>query len=74
LLAFVSEAAGHCNFRPGGAIARAGEIAVFDFLARDYVETQLGGRCRVAGCEPVIENERRIPAGAQEVFLRRNLA
>ena len=44
LLAFISEAAGYGDFGPGCAIARAGEIAIFDFLAHDHVETQLGGR------------------------------
>ena len=45
LLAFIAEAAGHRDFRPCGAIAWPSEITVFDLLAHDHVEAQLGGRC-----------------------------
>jgi hypothetical protein len=48
LLALVAQAAGHRDFRPGGAVARSGEIAVLDLLAHDHIETQLGRRRRVA--------------------------
>jgi hypothetical protein len=32
-LAFISEAAGHRDFGPGGAVARPSEVTIFDFLA-----------------------------------------
>ena len=74
LLALVAQASGHRDFRSGRAIARASEIAVLDLLAHDHVETQLGRRRRVAGREPVIEDERRVAAGPEQMLLGRNLA
>ena len=74
LLALVAEAAGHRDFRPRGAITRSGEIAVLDFLTHDDVHPQLGGRRRIAGGEAVIEDQRRVAAGSQQVLFGRNFA
>ena len=74
LLALVAEASGHRDLRPGGAIARAGEMAVLDFLTHDDVKTQFGGRRRVAGRETVIEDQGRVAAGSQKMLFGRNLA
>ena len=57
LLALVAEAAGDGDLRAGGAVARAGEVAVLDLLADDDVDAQLGGGGRVAGGEAVVEDE-----------------
>ena len=74
LLALVAQAAGHGDFRPGGAIARSGEMAVLDFLTHDHVEAQLGGRRGIAGRESVIEDRGRVAAGSEQVLLGRDLA
>ena len=74
LLALVAEAARRGDLRPGRAIARAGEIAVFDLLAHDDVDPQFGRGRGIAGCEAVIEDERRVAAGAQQMLFGRNFA
>ena len=48
LLALVAQAAGDGDLGAGGAVARAGEVAVLDLLAHHDVDAQLGRRGRVA--------------------------
>ncbi len=44
LLALVAEAAGDGDLGAGGAVARAGEIAVLDLLADDDIDAELRAR------------------------------
>jgi hypothetical protein len=41
---------------------------------RKHVEARLGGRRRIAGREPVIEDQGRVAAGPEQMLLGRNLA
>lgn len=69
LLALVTQAAGNRDLRPGRPVTRPGQVAVLDLLPDDHVDPEL---CRGGGItagESVIENERRVPAGPQQVFL-----
>src|ERR1700728_1915597 len=74
LLALVAKAAGHGDFGTCGPVPRTRKIAVLDFLPHHDVETQLCRSCGVTGSEAVVENERRVAAGAKEVLLGRDLS
>ena len=72
LFSLVAEAAGRRDLGAGGAIARAGEIAVLDFLTHHHVDAQFGGSRGIGGGEAMIEDQRRVAAGAQQMLLGRD--
>ena len=73
-LALVAEAAGDRDLRAGGAVARAGEIAVRDLLPHDHVDAQLGRGGGIAAGEAVVEDEGGVAAGAKQMLFRRDFA
>ena len=74
LLALVTETAGDGDLGPGGSVARAGEIAVLDLLPDHDVDAHLGGGCRIAAGEAVVEDKGGVAAGAEQMLLRRDFA
>jgi hypothetical protein len=73
-LPLVSKTTCRGDFRSGGFVTWSGEIAVFNFLSNDDINPHFGRRRRIAACKAVIENESRVAARPEEMFLGRDFA